>query len=137
VAGLAAVSAWAVFLFLVTAKWWFWPWYLGWLVPLAALNPNRRVALVGIIFSMTAMLMYVSYYWRVFNPDWYMTQRVVFVTVFAVPLVLAGGHVVAFALERIVGLRRRGKYRVAVQSTLVSRRRRGTRSGDGILRPLQ
>ena len=45
------------------ATWWFWPWYLLWLVPLGALLPGSRPALVATVFSATAMLMYVPYFW--------------------------------------------------------------------------
>jgi hypothetical protein len=85
---LASTCAAAIFLFLVTAKWWFWPWYLTWLVPLAALAPRRGGALLATVFSMTAMLLYAAYYWNVYG-SWHHTQRLVFMTVFAAPLALA------------------------------------------------
>jgi len=85
---LAVTSAAAVFLFLVTVKWWFWPWYLTWLVPLAALAPRRGGALLAALFSMTAMLLYAAYYWNVYD-EWHYKQQLVFMTVFAGPLALA------------------------------------------------
>jgi hypothetical protein len=62
-AELIGVSAWATFALLAIVTWWFWPWYVVLLVPLAALLPNSRVALVAAVFSLTAMLMYVPYFW--------------------------------------------------------------------------
>jgi hypothetical protein len=53
----------ALFLLLLIATWWFWPWYVIWLVPLAAVLPWRGVALVGLLFSASALLMYVPYFW--------------------------------------------------------------------------
>lgn len=85
---LAATSAATMFLFLVTVKWWFWPWYLTWLVPLAALTPRRGGALLASVFSLTAMLLYAAYYWNVYD-DWHHKQRLVFATGFTAPLALA------------------------------------------------
>ena len=87
-ASLAATSAAATFLFLVTVKWWFWPWYLTWLVPMAAITPRRSIAKLAILFSLTAILLYAAYYWRVYG-DWHTTQRLVFKTVFVAPLAFA------------------------------------------------
>ena len=61
VSALVRTSAWVVFLFLVIAKWWFWPWYLLWLVPLAALLPGSRPALAASVFSLTVMMGIVTY----------------------------------------------------------------------------
>ena len=87
-ASLAATSAWVMALFLVTVKWWFWPWYLAWLVPLAALTPRRGEALFAVVFSLTSMLLYAAYFWNIYD-EWHHQQRLVFATVFAVPLALA------------------------------------------------
>jgi hypothetical protein len=89
VSALVAASTWATFLFLVTLSWWFWPWYLIWLVPLAALAPRNAEALLASVFSATAMLMYVVYIWQVFDPNWHATQRETAATIFALPLLLA------------------------------------------------
>ncbi len=86
---LAGTSAAVIFLFLVTVKWWFWPWYLIWLVPIAALTPHRRIALLAVLFSFTGMLHHAAYTWNVYD-DWHDQQEVVFWTVFAAPLVAAG-----------------------------------------------
>jgi alpha-1,6-mannosyltransferase len=53
----------ALFAYLVFASWWFWPWYLSWLAPLAALAPGpdrRRWAYV--LITGTALLSY-CYWW--------------------------------------------------------------------------
>lgn len=86
---LIVAGTWATFLFLVTVAWWFWPWYLIGLVPLAALAPRRPEALLASVFSLTATLMYVTYMWQVFDPDWHGTQRETAATIFVIPLLLA------------------------------------------------
>ena len=88
VGALAQSCAWAVFLFLLLAKWWFWPWYLLWLVPLGALTPTARTALIASVFSATAMLMYVPYFWQIYG-DWHHTQRTTAATIFIAPAVVA------------------------------------------------
>ena len=101
ISALARTSAWIVFLFLVTGRWWFWGWYVAWLVPLAALAPDRRVALVASVFSASGMLMYVAYFWQALEPDWHGTQRSVFLVVFVVPLLLTFSYLLRLALERL------------------------------------
>jgi hypothetical protein len=85
---LFASSAWVAFLTLTTIAWWFWPWYVVWFVPLAALSPRRGVALLAVLFSLTGMLMYEAYYWNVYG-DWHTLQRHTAAVVFAAPLLLA------------------------------------------------
>ncbi|MBX7110362.1 MAG: hypothetical protein K1X87_00765 [Dehalococcoidia bacterium] len=85
---LIGTSAGVIFLFLVTVKWWFWPWYLTWLVPIAALAPRRGSALLATLFSCTAMLHYAAYYWGLYD-EWHHHQRELFAVVFAPPLALA------------------------------------------------
>ena len=85
---LFASSAWVAFLALVTIAWWFWPWYVTWFVPLAALSPRRGVALVAVVFSLTAMLMYGTYYWNVYG-DWHELQRRTAAVVFVAPMLFA------------------------------------------------
>jgi alpha-1,6-mannosyltransferase len=96
---LTTTCAAAVFLLLVTVKWWFWPWYLAWLVPVAALAPRRGMALLASTFSLTAMLLYAAYYWHVYG-DWHTTQQLVFKTVFAVPLGLSAALVMYWLLRK-------------------------------------
>jgi hypothetical protein len=88
-ARLTATSAWALFGFVVIVKWWFWPWYLIWAVPLAAMTPTRRVTGVVSLCSLTAMLWYVAYMWQIYGPDWHEIQRETAATVFAIPVTLA------------------------------------------------
>ncbi len=52
------------FLVLVLLTWWFWPWYVLWGLALAALLPGGAHLRVFILFSLTAMLIYVSSSWR-------------------------------------------------------------------------
>ncbi len=56
-------ACWATFALLVAACGWFGPWYVVWLAPLAALLPGSRPAWVAVVFSATAMLMYVPMSW--------------------------------------------------------------------------
>jgi hypothetical protein len=100
---LTATSAWALFAFVVIVKWWFWPWYLMWAVPLAAMTPTRRVTAVVSVCTLTAMLWYVSYTWQVFNPDWHEIHREAAATVFAIPVALV---VVLLAADAVRALRR-------------------------------
>ena len=99
---LTTTCAAVAFLLLVTVKWWFWPWYLAWLMPIAALAPRRAMALLASTFSLTAMLMYAAYYWHVYG-DWHATQQLVFKTVFVVPLGLAAAMVVYWLLRNAWG----------------------------------
>lgn len=87
-ADLARAGFWAMFLLLVTATWWFWPWYLLWLVPLAALTPGSRRTLVAVVFSASAMLMYVAYFWLLYT-DWVRVQTTTFKTIFIAPVAVA------------------------------------------------
>ena len=66
---LARTGFWAVFWLFVVATWWFWPWYLMMLVPLAAVLPGGRSYKVALVFSASAMLMYVPYFWYI-DGDW-------------------------------------------------------------------
>lgn len=63
VAGLVERSVAVLFLLMLIATWWFWPWYVIWIVPVAALLPRRGAALIGLSFSASAMLMYTAYFW--------------------------------------------------------------------------
>jgi hypothetical protein len=85
---LVQASFWAVFLLLVLAKWWFWPWYVLWLVPLGALLPGSRLAHVAMVFSATALLLYVPYYWLI-DADGLPTQLARAATAVALPVLVA------------------------------------------------
>ena len=97
VAALVRAGFWAVFLLLTIATWWFWPWYLLWLVPLGALVPAGwdRPALIAAVFSATAMLLYVPFYWLMHGDVWLSPREAVALqaatagTGFLLPVVLA------------------------------------------------
>jgi hypothetical protein len=53
----------ALFVYLVLASWWFWPWYLIWLAPLAALGAaGDRRRWVFVLITAGALLSYL-YWW--------------------------------------------------------------------------
>lgn len=83
---LAAMTT-ALFFYLAVAAFWFQPWYLVWLLPLAALLPDRRLAAVAAVFTLTAALMYVpvDFIWQTYfsGPAW--PHRLAVITVFPVP----------------------------------------------------
>ncbi len=89
---LVTVMVDAVFLYLVLAAFWFQPWYLAWLLPLAALIPDRRRALAAAAFTLSAALMYipVDFAWQTYflqsGPDW--PHRLAVLTVFPLPVLL-------------------------------------------------
>jgi hypothetical protein len=76
-----------LFLLLLVATWWFWPWYVLWIVPLVALLPRRGVAIIGLLFSATAMLMYVPYFWMLFG-DGLLLQATTSAVAFFLPLLV-------------------------------------------------
>src|SRR5207248_2948579 len=61
---LLQASTAAMFLLLVLMSWWFWPWYVIWGLALAALLPWSSYSRLFVLFSATAMLIYVSSPWR-------------------------------------------------------------------------
>ena len=85
---LTRLCFWTLFLFLVVAKWWFWPWYLLWLVPLAAVMPRSRPSLVAGVFSFSAMLSYVPVFWPV-SDDWLTQQITAAGTALVAPVLVA------------------------------------------------
>lgn len=90
---LVRQSVTAVFLLLLIATWWFWPWYVIWIVPLAALVPYRRAALLGLSFSCAALAMYAAYFWLLFG-DGLFLQAATSAVAFGPPLVLLAGSLV-------------------------------------------
>jgi len=87
-AALIERSFTVLFLLLLIATWWFWPWYVIWLIPLAAMLPRRGVALVGLLFSASALLMYVPYFWML-TGDGLLLQAATTAVAF-LPAVVAG-----------------------------------------------
>jgi hypothetical protein len=76
---------WAAFLILALPTWWFWPWYAIWMLPLAALLAGRREATLGLLFGISALMVYPIYYWRdvlLNGMDWYSNQFVIVGAVF-------------------------------------------------------
>lgn len=63
-ASLIRVCVEVLFLLLLLMTWWFWPWYVIWGLALAALLPASAHARLFVLFSATAMLIYVSSPWR-------------------------------------------------------------------------
>jgi ALG3 protein len=87
---LLKAAFWATFLTLVLPTWWFWPWYLVWLAPLAALASGSRRATLGVVFGSSALLVYPIYYWRdvlLNGPNWYANQFVIVGAVFGPVLI--------------------------------------------------
>lgn len=79
-----------LFLLMLIATWWFWPWYVIWIVPLAALLPGRGVALLGVVFSASAMLMYTPYFWWLYE-DGLQLQSGTSAVAFLPPLLVGAG----------------------------------------------
>jgi hypothetical protein len=87
-ASLVRACVWTIFLLLVLMQWWFWPWYLLWLVPLAALLPGGRTGQVALAFSCTSLLMYAPFFWLTYEN--LLLQQVLSAAVaFALPVWLA------------------------------------------------
>jgi hypothetical protein len=61
---LIQASIATMFLLLVLMSWWFWPWYVVWGLALAALLPTSAYGRLFVVFSVTAMLIYLSSPWR-------------------------------------------------------------------------
>jgi hypothetical protein len=71
---------WIAFFLLTLATWWFWPWYVMWLLPFAALVAGRRLAILGLLFGLSALMVYPIYYWRdvlLNGMNWYANQVVI------------------------------------------------------------
>ncbi|MGH2600714.1 MAG: glycosyltransferase family 39 protein, partial [Dehalococcoidia bacterium] len=50
--------------YLLTVSWWFWPWYVTWLLPLAALLWFRPMAALAVVWSIAALFSYVPINFR-------------------------------------------------------------------------
>ena len=79
-----------MFGYLVFASWWFWPWYLTWLAPLAAVRAGGRRAWVFVAVTGAALLTYC--YWWSDPPErsrlWFIWYGLITAGVFGVPLVM-------------------------------------------------
>jgi alpha-1,6-mannosyltransferase len=85
---LAGSSVAVMGLTLVLVTWWFMPWYLLWLLPLAALGPATRWWAVSAAFAAGAMLQYVPHFWLL-GTDPRLLEFATAATAFLPPLVLA------------------------------------------------
>ncbi len=87
---LAASSFRIVFYYLVLACLWFQPWYLVWLIALAAVARDTFYARLSILFSFTAMASYVVFIFVwVRYPQWFGVpeiQTLAVVTIFTAPV---------------------------------------------------
>ena len=99
-AELAERSFTVFFLLLLIATWWFWPWYAIWVVPLAALQPRRWTAAVGLVFSASAMLMYVPYFWMLYH-DSLRLQAATAAVAFLPPVLVVLGYLGWRAVRRL------------------------------------
>jgi alpha-1,6-mannosyltransferase len=85
-----------LFLYLVLASWWFWPWYLTWLAPAAALGRGLARPATFALMAGAALLTYLYWWsdpvWR--SAQWFIAYAGITIAVFVVPatiwLLLAG-----------------------------------------------
>jgi hypothetical protein len=54
----------ALTLYLWTISWWFWPWYVTWVIPLAGLLAGSRLATYAAVWSVAALAAYVPINFR-------------------------------------------------------------------------
>jgi hypothetical protein len=57
----------ALFLYLLLVSWWYWPWYLTWLAPAAALGSGLRRPIAFAVMATGSLLTYL-YWWP--DPPW-------------------------------------------------------------------
>jgi len=105
VAGLVERSVAVLFLLMLIATWWFWPWYVIWIVPMAALLPQRGAALIAISFSASAMLMYAAYFWLLYG-DGLRLQASTAGVAFLPPVLIAVAYLTWRAVDRRIERRR-------------------------------
>lgn len=79
----------AFFFYILFVAWWFWPWYIIWLVVLAAPLPGRREVILAVLFSATALIGHLVYNWKelvgiTFGSPW--LSLVMTIAVFLVPV---------------------------------------------------
>lgn len=80
----------SVFVYLLLASWWFWPWYLTWLAPLAAWLAGTRRLWTFVVMSGAALLTYLYWWpdppWR--TSAWFAWYTLITAGVFALPATL-------------------------------------------------
>jgi hypothetical protein len=84
---LAARGFDVIFLYLLLVSWWFWPWYLTWLAPVAALGRGWGRAATFALFASAALLTYLYWWpdppWR--TREWFQLYATITFGVFALP----------------------------------------------------
>lgn len=84
-----AAGTWLFFIYCAISSVWFWPWYLTWLVTLAALLDWRVTGRTVIMVTLLAPLIYI-FFPSTANPYWWQQYRAVIV--FLPPLLYASWH---------------------------------------------
>ncbi len=82
-------GAWIFFVYCAIGAVWFWPWYVTWLVALAALLDWRVTGRTAVLFSLLAPLTYV-FFPTLPDPVWWQRYRAVMIIV--PPLLFAAWH---------------------------------------------
>lgn len=87
---LAGASFDVLLAYLLLVSWWFWPWYLTWLAPLAALVRGGWRSIAFAAFASAALLTYLYWWpdppWR--SATWFLAYAVISGGVFGVPVLL-------------------------------------------------
>lgn len=58
---LVQAAFWAILLTLAVPTWWFWPWYVVWLLPLAAIASSARLRAVALVLTTFVVITSVPY----------------------------------------------------------------------------
>jgi hypothetical protein len=76
-----------LFFYVLLVSWWFWPWYLTWLVPLATLCRGYARPLTFALCASAALFTYLYWWpdppWR--TREWFVLYTAITIGVFAVP----------------------------------------------------
>jgi hypothetical protein len=80
----------ALFLYLLLVSWWYWPWYLTWLAPAAALGSSLRRPIAFAVMAAGSLLTYLYWWpdpaWR--SSAWYGAYLAITVCVFVAPAIV-------------------------------------------------
>lgn len=80
----------ALFLYLLLVSWWYWPWYLTWLAPAAAISSGFRRPIAFAVMAAGSLLTYLYWWpdplWR--SSMWYGAYVGITLGVFVVPAVI-------------------------------------------------
>jgi hypothetical protein len=66
---LFSTSFYVLFFYHTIIGWWYWPWYLLWLLPFAALLLGSQAGMIAFILSYTSFLAYIPVGWERFLWD--------------------------------------------------------------------